>query len=75
VIEELKKDNTTLKDEMEELKNDNTTLKDNYDVLAAKEVDTLGTEKSPARKVPVNSNLIQKRSFRGLQSPHLVPPT
>jgi archaellum component FlaC len=44
VIEELKKDNTTLKDEMEELKNDNTTLKDNYDVLAAK-VDILGTEK------------------------------
>jgi uncharacterized protein YdcH (DUF465 family) len=26
-IEELKKDNTTLKDEMEELKNDNTTLR------------------------------------------------
>jgi archaellum component FlaC len=51
-IEELKKDNTTLKDEMEELKNDNTTLKDNYDVLAAK-VDILSApKKAPARKVP-----------------------
>jgi hypothetical protein len=37
---------------MEELKNDNTTLKDNHDVLAAK-VDILSAPKKvPARKVP-----------------------
>jgi predicted nuclease with TOPRIM domain len=44
-LKRLKKDNTTLKDEMEELKNDNTTLKDTYDVLAAKVDILLSTEK------------------------------
>jgi hypothetical protein len=60
---------------MEELKNDNTTLKDNHDVLAAK-VDILSAPKKVLlEKYLVNSNLIQKDDHLEVQSPHLVPPT